>query len=97
VVLQKGILVHIEVETKKFISKARQRKDRNIVHKPDMDAGTSDNRRKECSNIRSIYGEEVGWGLAQICFRKECSSLFVLSRLVLHCYQLGPETSRLAG
>jgi hypothetical protein len=26
-----------------------------------MGAGTSDNRHNECSNIRGIYGEKVGW------------------------------------
>jgi hypothetical protein len=57
----KGILGHIEVETKKFIGKARQRKDRNAVYNLDMSVGTSDNRYKDCSNIRSICGEKVGW------------------------------------
>jgi hypothetical protein len=54
VMLHKRILGHMEVETKKFISKVKQRKDRNRVHRPDPGSGTSDNMCNECSNIRGI-------------------------------------------
>jgi ribosomal protein S14 len=63
------------VREQEFLSKARQRKDRNIVFNPDTGAGTSDNRCNECANFRGIYVEKVSLGLAQICLRKECSSL----------------------
>jgi hypothetical protein len=56
---QKITLGHIEVETKKFISKSKS-KDRKIEHNPDMAVGTSVNRCNECSNIRDIYGKTLG-------------------------------------
>jgi hypothetical protein len=50
---------NLRTRSRKFISTAKQRKARNIVHNPDM--GASDNRHQECSNIRGIYyGEKVG-------------------------------------
>jgi hypothetical protein len=51
------ILGHIEVETKNFTSKARQRKDRYIVYNPDMGEGTSDNRCNECFNFKGVWGK----------------------------------------
>jgi hypothetical protein len=55
---QKRILGYIKVEIK-FVSKAKQRKDRNIVHSPDVGWDTSDSRYKECSHVRGIYGGKV--------------------------------------
>jgi hypothetical protein len=40
----------------------KQSKER-IVYNPEMNAGTSDNRCNECSDIRGIYGEKVGCGV----------------------------------
>jgi hypothetical protein len=54
------------------------------VHSPDMGVGTSDNRCK-CSN-RSIYGEKVGWGLAQIY-------LSVLTLGIITCFCCYPVLS----
>jgi hypothetical protein len=98
---QKLILGHMEVETKMFISKAKQRKDRHTVHSPDTGAGTSDNRCNECSYTPWVFMVKkwVG-GLAQICLRKECSSLsdtwYISSFLLLHCFinwAQGPKVS----
>jgi hypothetical protein len=60
IVTKKGFRAWRE-KSRKLISKAKQKKDRNVVHSPDMDAGTSDNRCSEGYNIRDIYAEKVGW------------------------------------
>jgi hypothetical protein len=59
----------------------------NIVHNPDMGAGTSVNGYNECSNVRGIYGEEVvgGW----LNFTLGEVLLFVLTPGIFHhfrCY-----------
>jgi hypothetical protein len=52
----------MEVQPKKFINKAKQRKARKLVHSPDRGVGTSGNRCHECPNVRGTYGEKVSWG-----------------------------------
>jgi hypothetical protein len=60
VMLHKEFRTHGGIDQESLLVK--QNKDRNIVHSPDMGAGTSDNRCNGCSNIRGIYGGNVGWG-----------------------------------
>jgi hypothetical protein len=67
---KKGILLDIEVETKN-VCKAKQTKDRNIVHNPDMNAGTSDNRYNNCFNIKCyLWWKKYLGDLAQFYLRK---------------------------
>jgi hypothetical protein len=91
-------LGHIKVENKKFISKAKQRKDRSSTQ-PKHGYSTSDNRCNMCFDIRGIYDEKVGGGWLKFTLGKVL--LFVLTPGIIswfwcYSYQLGPKSSSLA-
>jgi hypothetical protein len=51
-----------------------------MVHSPDTGVGMCN----ECSSIRGIFGEKVGWGLDPNCSWDVCFSLFWTPGIVRH-------------
>jgi hypothetical protein len=60
------MLGHIEVETNKFIRKARQRKDRNRAHSPDMGVGAMSALTSGCLMEKKYIGVWLKFALGKV-------------------------------